>query len=201
MTAPSLAETTRKLIEMDDVRTVGSLMDILKWMSDETSQPELRHALGHLLPRLTEDEALELGKERHGSLATYIYAWNMPPGRKHFAESGNQHLLGVLHVMAHVGQDVFKLRPPKDMPVSLLSTLGDWAAGKEAGQDPAVQQAAGVCRAAIQKKMSLARSGEQLLRASAPLGSGSETLLRPAAGTRDTDPQELLRPGDSKSPL
>jgi|SRR5579871_2428904 len=184
-----------RLVEIEDVRGVASLIDTVVWLPDKALHSTLWQALGRLLPQLTEEEALELGKERHALLATWIQAWDYPLTRHAYVKRGTAPLIGMLHVMAHVGQNRFHAGDqPIKVNVTLLPSLEKWAAGQGIGQDPAVQQAATACREAILQKMALAKSGAQLLRASAPTPAGSETLLRPAQGAEQTDPQELLRP-------
>ena len=108
---------------------------------------------------------------------------------------GNSPLLGLLHVMACVGHSTV-LTPHRVLKtVDLMRVLDSWASGNDSGEDPVVQQAAIACREAIQQKMDLARSGEQLLRASAPPLDRPTSLLRPAQGAAPTESQELLRSG------
>jgi hypothetical protein len=191
----------KKLAEMDDVRAVGLLIDavhwIMKWNPKTVRRPDLWRTLGRLLAHLTEEEAQGLGKERHDLLATWTKAWDTPLFRKHYTGLGNQPLLGMLHALGHVGQNSFRfVQPPFDRTVTLLPLLGKWAAGAGAGTDPAVQQAAVACRDAIKARVALTGPGEHLLRASDPSPLGPVNLLRPAQGTQQTDPQELLRPSD-----
>jgi hypothetical protein len=182
----------RQLIASEDAEAVGTLIDLLEWTDYKDLEPELWRALGRLLPRLTASEAQELGKERHGALAAWMKSWDYRS-----AES-NVPLLGMIHVMGYLGRSSLKTtnRYGERSTVSLLPLLKKWAAGKGSGQDPAVQEAAIACREAVERKIALTHSGEQLLRASTPPVAGVESLLRPAQGTAPTPAQELLRPGD-----
>jgi hypothetical protein len=192
----------KQLVELDDVRTVGSLIDTLQWTNDRGTRdsalrPELWRALGRLLPRLTEEQAHQLGEERHGLLAAWMKDWDLPFFGIGAHVQTNESLLGMLHVMTYLGQGSIKVLFRSTKSVLLLPVLDRWARGEEAGRDPAVQQAAVACREAIQQKLALARSGKQLLRASCSTADSPEVLLRPALGAEKTDPQELLRPGAS----
>ena len=192
-------DAAKRLTEIDDARAVGPLMDVLPWTDTRTLRPELWQVLGRRWLRLSEDEAREIGKDRHYALAAWIQGFDPPVTHGNYAGSGNQPLLGMLHVISHVGLETFQMgHKPLIMRVSLRPILAKWANGKGAGYDPEVQQAAAACCDAIQHKMALAEPGEHLLRASAPIASSPESLLRPAQGTQQTDPQELLRPGDPR---
>lgn len=193
----------RKLAKMDDVRAVAPMIDtiewITQWIGDRTLRSEFWQELGRLMLRMNEDEARAIGNDRLGILAVWIQGWDLPLVQKPFDDSGNEPLIGMLHVMGHVGQSVIQIgRAPTVKSVSLLPVLETWIRGAGSGKDPAVQLAAVGCREAIRQKMALARSGEQLLRASGPFSSGRETMLRPAQGGPQTNPQELLRPDESE---
>ncbi|MCW3101115.1 MAG: hypothetical protein JWL77_6733 [Chthonomonadaceae bacterium] len=189
----------KRIVEIDDIRAAGPIIDTLGWPHKGGLRPALWQALGRLLPRMTEDEARALGKERHLMLATWVQAWDVPVNRKLFVDAESQTLVAILHTMAQIGQSSFQVhQTPIPVNVHLLPTLKKWAEGRGSGQDPAVQETAVACREAIQEKMALARTGAQLLRASAPTPAGSDTLLRPTEGVQQTDPTELLRPGDSE---
>jgi len=185
----------KRLIASEDVMAVASLVDLLQWTHDKALRPELWQALGRLLPRLSEEQVQELGKERHGILATWMAKWERQAGSTTSAP-----LLGILHVLGAVGQ--FSLETPDrfgvEKTISLLPLLKKWGSGLGEGQNPTVQQAAIACRQAIEQKIALARSGEQLLRATAAPEVGADSLLRPAQGTSPTPPHELLRPGGSE---
>jgi len=187
------------IVEADDVRAVGPLIDLLTmtWTHKSELRPALWQALGRRLPRMTADEAQALGQERHYILASWIVSWDVPLNRRAFADAGEPLLLDLLHVFALIGESSFRTRKsPIPVPMHLLPTLKKWADGKGAGQNPAVRQAAAACREALKQKTIWARPGEQLLRASAPTPAGSDTLLRPTQGAQQTEPTELLRPSD-----
>jgi hypothetical protein len=198
----------KKLLQRDDVRVVAPLLNTSDWIFTTSERLAFWQALERLLPRMTEEEILQLGKSRHWLLAQWIQDWDSPPRqRKTFAGTafiggGNPVLVQLLRVMAIIGQSSIELKfgpgGPASVSAHLLPNLNRWAAGQGVGQDPKVQQAAILCREAIEQKMALARNGAQLLRASASTPAGSDTLLRPTQGTQQTDPQELLRPGDPK---
>lgn len=190
-----------KLAAMQDVRTVGSLIDavhwILQWTGHRALRPDVWKVLGPLLPRLTQEEARALGRERHGLLANWIYSWDTTLYRKHYLGLGNQPLLGMLYVMTQVGENTIPIGDyPFRTTLPLMPVLEKWIAGNGAGSDPEVQQAAALCRDAILHHTALNRSGEQLLRASAAAPAGSESLLRAAQGVAPAEPQQLLRPTD-----
>jgi len=199
MAAKKLAKIVVRLGEIEDRSEVALLIDTLSWLEDKTLSSQLFQALGRLLPLLSEDEALELGKERHYKLAAMIRNWDHPLIRRGWEDQETVPLIGMLHVMAHVGQNRFQFEGlPAKMSINLLPTLEKWVDGHGVGQNPAVRRAAEACRDAILQKMALAKSGAQLLRASAPATAGPETLLRPAQSAEQADPQELLRPDNSE---
>jgi hypothetical protein len=194
----------RQLAAMDDARSISALIDILYWTNDEgapedAARPEAWEALGRLLPKLTEQEIQQLGGWHQGILAGWMESWDNPFVQKRLGRPENLPLLGILHVMTCTGQNTVKTPHRVLKTVTLLPVLEKWAAGKEAGQDAAVQQAAILCRESIQQKMALARHGEQLLRGSAPPPESPSGLLRPVQDAPQTDPQELLRPDSSES--
>jgi hypothetical protein len=186
----------RQLAAMDDTRNVGLLVDILYWTNDKGAPEdavlsESGQALARLLPRLTEDEVQRLSKEHQGILAGWVEGWDNANLRKGPGISGYVLLRGLLYVMACLGRSSIETPHRSVKKAFLLPTLEAWAAGKAAGLDPVVQQAASVCRDAIKEKIALARSEEQLLRpASSP---GAEHLLHPVPQGSQTAPQELLR--------
>ena len=185
----------QRLLEIDDVRAAAPLIDAMGWIHRRALRPAIWQALERLLPRMTEDQSQALDQEKRYVLAVWLQVWDIPLNRKLLGIAADQSPLGLLHVLAHIGQSSFQTASaPIPVTVHLQTTLKRWAEGKGSGQDPAVQSAALACRDAIKQKGALARSGEQLLRASAPTPAGQESLLRPAAGSQQTDPAELLRP-------
>ena len=196
-TEPQLL-VVQKLLAMEDVRAVVLLLDASA-LAATARGPEFWQAMGRLLPRMTETEIQELGSERHGALAAWISGCDAAVNRKLFANAGEDFLPNLLAVMGVIGRSSFQVKVASmTVPVRLLPTLTKWANGKGSGRNPAVQQAAATCREAIEQKLELARTGTQLLRASAPSSVGSESLLRPAVGGQQTSPEELLRPGGSE---
>lgn len=193
---PDERAAARRLAALDDVRSVGSLIDTLQWTNDKgihktALRPERWQGLIQQLPCLTEEQARQLSRERHLQLAYWMKHWDFPGG---VVALGSPLALGLLHVMACVGRDAIESGKRGSEPIRLLPILGTWISGKEAGQDPAVQKAAAECRETILQKLARTQPGAELLRASAP---HPDNLLRPAQGPSQTDPQELLRPGTS----
>ena len=184
----------RRLVEIEDVRAVAPLIDCLSWGDDSTIHSELWQALGRLLPRLTVEQARALGPERHGRLVFWLQAWELSPSHSAVTALGNMPMLGILHVLAHLGQrSVISYCMMTKQKVSLLAMLDKWAEGKKLGQDPVLRQAAMACCDAIRNQTALGHSSDQLLRASAATAPEPQSLLRPAQGTQHTNPQELLR--------
>jgi len=185
----------QRLLEIDDIRAASPLIDAMGWNHKRALRPAIWQALGLLLPRMTEDHSLALDKEKRYLLAVWLQGWDSPLNRKLVGIAEDQSPLGLLHVLTQIGQGSFQTqRSPIPVTVHLQTTLKRWAQGKGAGQDPAVQAAAIACRDAIEQKRALARTGEQLLRASDTIPSSPENLLRPVLGSQPSDPQELLRP-------
>ncbi|MCW3054376.1 MAG: hypothetical protein JWN14_3546 [Chthonomonadales bacterium] len=188
----------QRLAEIDDPRATALLINALGWTRNRELRPLLWQTLERRFLTMTEDEALALDKQKQYCLAAWVQGWDIPLNRRINGTLGNQALLGLLHVLALMGQASFQSHvSPFRATAHLLPTLKKWAEGKESGKDPAVQQAAIACHQAIEQKTALARTGAQLLRASAPTPADSENLLRPTQGAQQTDPTELLRPGDA----
>ena len=192
---PTERAAIQRIIGRDDIRGVGSMIDTLRWTDDAKLTTQLWSALGRLLPQLSEEQDQKLGLKRHGELVAWMKVWET---RSH--EFGNVPLLGMLHTMACVGQTSMKTEDRSGVirSLTLFPMLNKWIAGRGAGQDLPVQEAVIACRNAIYQKMAIARSGKQLLRASGPVSAGAETMLRPAQGVPQTNPQELLRPDGSE---
>ena len=183
-----------RLVEIEDIRAVAPLIDCLSWGDVSTMHPAIWQALGRLLPRLTVEQARALGPERHGRLVFWLQAWELSPSHSAVTALGNMPMLGILHVLAHLGQrSVISYCMMTKQKVSLLAMLDKWAEGKKLGQDPVLRQAAMACCDAIRNQTALGHSSDQLLRASAATAPEPQSLLRPAQGTQHTNPQELLR--------
>ena len=185
-----------RLATIDDVGAATPILDALRFVDDKALRPELWQALGRLLPRMTEAEALALGPERLSALAVWLDAWDHPLTRRAYVRYGSQPLPGMLHVLGLIGQERYSLGNP--IHFSLTPTLERWAKGEGAGKDQAVRQAAEACREAIRQKTVQAHSSKHLLRASSAAPSSPEALLRPSQNSQETDPQELLRPNSGE---
>ncbi|MCW3101113.1 MAG: hypothetical protein JWL77_6731 [Chthonomonadaceae bacterium] len=82
-----LPDVVNRLILRDDARVVGPLLDAF-YLYAAFVKPAFWQTMGRLLPRMTADEILQLGKERHGRLATWIAGWDRPGNRMMFAGAG-----------------------------------------------------------------------------------------------------------------
>lgn len=188
-------DAAKQLIASENVEAAPALIDMLYWVHTKPLRSELWQALARLLPRLSAEQAQELGEERHGILVAWIDEWHL-----HYPLAGNTLLPGILHVLGAVGKRSIQTRNLQGEPqlISLMTLLSRWAKG-EAGQDPALLQAVHACQEAIEQKIALARSGEQLLRAASAPTTGADILLRPARGTVAPPVEELLRPGSPEA--
>ncbi|HLK56088.1 MAG TPA: hypothetical protein VKU00_05975 [Chthonomonadaceae bacterium] len=195
----SLDVVVQRLTEMVDTRACAPLIDVFWMVSDNALRTEIWRALGRLLPQLNEEEVWALGKERQQFLMIWAQYWEHPQVRANYAEAGMQPLIGMLKVLMQGGQNAFEvgLHSPE---AALLPPLEKWAAGESVGENPEVQEAARLYRAAILRRIALAKTGAHLLRASAPTPSGPDTLLRSVQNTAQADPQELLRPNTTELP-
>lgn len=186
-----------RLRRIDDPGVAPLLLDHFGGLFALSVHRALEEAIVRLLPRLTEEEILQLGQERHAKMALWISNWKI--NSRTITDSGVPYLLAILRAMTVVGEDTFRLaNPAQTLPISLSPTLRKWAKGGGAGHDPEVRKAAAICLRAIQEKAAQAQANAQLLRASAP--EVVEGLLRPAQGTASVEPLELLRPGAVEEP-
>lgn len=196
---PQEIEAMHRLMALDDVRVVAPLLDTGSLLRTAPLQADFWRAMRRLLPRMSEEEIQQLGTKRQSSMAAWIHAWDSQINRKMFAEADPAFLLALLPVMAKIGRDNFQIAtPPVRVNISLLPILKRWEQGKGAGADPAVQEAARVCREEIERRMALERTGEQLLRAADAAPIARDQLLHPVQETSQTNPRELLRPGGSR---
>lgn len=194
----------RRLLEKDDIRNVGAIIDILSWTTDKGTQeiplrPELIRMLGRLLPLLNETQVQELGRVRMRTLASWLLTWDMPDFSEVIRKAPRNRplLLGILHAISLADTHFFDGQGYSESRIQLLPKLAEWAGGQGAGQDPEVQAAASACHHILQEKWTHTRFEKQLLRPSEP--TAKEGLLRPALDATTTDPDDLLRPGKNDS--
>ncbi len=155
----------RRLLNFEDVRIVGPLIDALNFQ-DEVTQQEARQALVRLLPRLQASDAHLLNGEQRKQLRQVLFTDN-----KKLAVS-------VLKSYEHIG-DGAELEAVERL---LQNAIGDVE----------VRDAALNCLPFLQLRAQQMQSSQTLLRASEH-ATTPDILLRPAANAQTEDETQLLR--------
>lgn len=170
---PQQTELARMLAKFDDVQAVGRLAEALEWPDVETRHLAAE-ALTRLLPRLKASDAALLNPAQRACLYEALTPANV---------SGNAVFqVAILQGLQQIGD-------ADAVPyVQRLANMTPNSASRKW-----VQETAQECLPFLLERAEQRRSHQTLLRASAPAGTPSEMLLRPAGGTPETDPQKLLR--------
>ena len=155
----------RILAQFDDIRAVGPLAGALKF-AEGKARPAVVASLIRLLPKLEFGDSSLLNPNQR----QYLY--------KALAGTDTQLNLAILKALSQVGDSSAVPHVQQ-----LLSS---------AHKD--LQEAAGACLLAIEKRAEQENTRQTLLRASDAIETKPGILLRAAAETSTTDPQELLRP-------
>jgi hypothetical protein len=158
------------LTHSTDVEAVGPLIEVL-WLPDITAYIPL--ALRRLLPQLQSHDAALLNAKQRNSL---LHILTLP-------DTYDMELQrATVRAMGNIGD-------AKALPI--LEQLAGGALG--AANSPELREDARTALFMLQERINPGYAGRNLLRASeAPIHSPDE-LLRPATGSSETPPKELLR--------
>jgi hypothetical protein len=185
---------TVQVVDQHQVRAIGPLIDA--WhLGDMKTREISMAALSELLPLMKAEDAALLTPSQRVRLC---------------------HQLG-FQVENPLHKDIRVLFQPADdrkidFHVAILQAFGQVGDSNAipvvtplAAREPRTQgekrihEAATACLAALLLRREQARSSETLLRSSQPSAADPNTLLRPAEGSGETAPAELLRPGAHNS--
>jgi hypothetical protein len=182
-----LRQMARTLADTGDVRAIGPLVDALK-IQDLEAHRIATYGLTILLPRLRPANADLLNAQHRDALAGIL---NKPPNR--FAGRARLPIepdsiavsirVAILRAFTQIGE-------PRVLPI--VARL----ASEEATTDGQrrIQEEARECLPVLKARAEQALSSHTLLRAAEGPADLGGTLLRAAAGTDVTEPDQLLRP-------
>jgi hypothetical protein len=183
-----------KLIEQSDVRSIGPLVDALH-LDDGMTREVAIEALTGLLPRLKASDAALLNDAQRAKLCQILSLPVENPFYKDFRDlfrpANNRAVafrVAILRAFEQVGDS---------KALAVVERLAKREAKTEG--EKRIQEAAEACLPALQYRAEQERSSQTLLRAAMPSSAASETLLRAAAGTQDTAPEQLLRASEQRS--
>jgi|SRR5579871_626403 len=175
-----------------DLRSVGSLVDALG-MEDGRSRQMVMESLIYLLPRLKSSDVSLLSASQQAKLRQIISVPVESPLFKNVedlfrptAERMVQFRIAILKAFEQVGDS-------KALPI--VERLARSKARTPA--EKRIQAAARECLPFLQARVAQETAPLTLLRASHRSQAGSESLVRPALQNPSTDPQELLRAGET----
>jgi hypothetical protein len=183
-----------KLIEQGDMRSIGPLVDALH-LDDGMTREIAFAALIDLLPRLKASDAALLNEAQRAKLCQLLSLPVENPLYKDirglFRPANNKAVdfrVAIRQAFAQVGDS---------KALGVVERLATREAKTEG--ERRIQEAAEACLPALQTRADLERSSQTLLRASMPSSDASDTLLRPATGTQDSAPEQLLRASEPNS--
>ncbi len=176
-----------KIIEIlaaqDDVRVIGPLLDALP---HDDLRLAVAEPLTRLLPRLKADDAVSLDSSRRAALHRILY---------HMSESCDywrpkaqyvNFILAILKALEQVGY------------ASSLDCVRRLTEKEPVGPtEIRIREAAQECLTSLQARLDRKYDHRTLLCAATTPAPDPGSLLRPAAGTQEADPQQLLRAGVS----
>ena len=171
---PAQVEAIRVLAALDDVRTVGPLLEALEWRDMATVsgvRAVATQALYRLLPRLQPEHADLLDDRQRACLYRLL--------RHHPSDDQTELIVALLGAVAQVGDA---------RAVSHLERL----TRDSSGPSPRQRVRLTAQETLLQLRQRLDRSPGSLLRASSDTAS-TDLLLHPATADPPTDPQQLLR--------
>jgi hypothetical protein len=163
-------KATKELAEFEDVRSVGPLAQALEYQ-DRELKAVAENKLTRLLPSLQASDASLLDEEQRKCLYRALHGRN------------TELVLAILKALEQVGDD-------KALPHVEKLAEGE---GVVRGDFSRIREAAQACLPALQQRAEWERSRQTLLRAASASDTPSDVLLRPAGGTIEADPQQLLR--------
>ena len=161
------------MAQFDDIQTVGPLIESLT-LPDIAVVTIAKDRLNCLLPRLKASDASLLTAEQRQILCKQL--------TQRMASSSPDFLVAILTALEQIGDE-------DALPA--VCRLAESVVATPAGKP--VQEAAQNCLHTLQTRAAEQESRQTLLRASSSITTAPETLLRPAAGGVESDPQQLLR--------
>jgi hypothetical protein len=181
-----LAQT---LVDLNDIRAIGPLIDALK-VEDKQCHAIAKEGLIQLLPRLQPSDAELLTAEQRRLLWCKL-SWpiqgikgNLLTLSPDAYRTEVSFRIAILQALAQVGDS------------NALPLVERLAQGKAKTEElRQIQAAAQACLPSLLLRCEQIRSHTTLLRAADASGADAETLLRPVQETRETHPEQLLRPG------
>ena len=175
---PAQIEAIRVLAALDDVRTVGPLLEALEWRDLATStgvRTTATRALYRLLPRLQPEHADILSNRQRACLYRLM--------RHHPSDDQTELVVTLLGAVAQVGD------------ARALAKLERMTRDK-GGPLPRQRVRLTAQETLTQLRQRLDRAPGSLLRAASEVASPN-LLLRPTTAAPVTDPQQLLRPSQN----
>jgi hypothetical protein len=172
------------LAELDDVRCIGRLAEMLEWPDEEVREVAIT-ALTRLLPRVKASDKVFSAQNQRENLRRFITASN--------ARTHSEFVISVMKALEQVGV-------AEDLPAvqHLASTQQVWGvtipySRAEAARLLSVRAAARECVPYLEKIAALGQSSQTLLRASCATSASNDMLVRAADGSSASDPEQLLR--------
>lgn len=179
---PAQVEAIRVLAALDDVRTVGPLLEALEWRDLATFtgvRALATQALYRLLPRLQPEHADLLDNRQLACLYRLL--------RHHPSDDQTELIVALLGAVAQIGDA---------RAVAQLERMT-----RDNGGPPPRQRVRLTAQETLtQLRQRLDRAPGSLLRAASDVASPN-LLLRPATGAAVTDPQQLLRASQTDKDL
>jgi hypothetical protein len=168
-------ELASRLAKLDDVQAVGPLAEALEW-PDKYIQRIAARALTRLLPRLHASDAALLNPAQRACLYHKLKMEN--------ARTQENLLIAILKALQQVGDQ---------NAVSYVQALADRTPFFKEQRE--VRDAASACLPFLQEHAKQTQYSQTLLRASSETSTPPEVLLRPAYGSPESHPAQLLHPG------
>lgn len=182
-------QISQALARLDDIRTVGPLIDTLK-MDYRDIHRVSTNALIKLLPRLQANDADLLTAEQRAVLCRKLSRIPIRAARDERDLSQDAYTraislrIAILQAFAQVGD-------------SGALPIVEWLAQIEAmtEDERRIQEAAQACLPTLRLRVEQEQNDQTLLRAADVSGADAKTLLRTFEGSQETVPEQLLRPG------
>jgi hypothetical protein len=167
----------KRLANLNDVRAIGPLADVLSF-TDAESRAIARDALVEILPRLKATDSSRLDTQRRSNLGIVLKGQDIPL------------MMALLKAYQQIGDE-------RDLPF-VERLLEDVSRGGNPGRAypsavPQILQAVLDCLPFIEARTQYKQARQTLLRASGQPPETPNELLRPTVASKATDPQQLLR--------
>jgi hypothetical protein len=165
-------ELVNQLRDYDDVRIIGPLLTALGWIDVSQYESLFRWTLTRLLPRLTVSDSLLLSDRHRATL------------NRELAHADADYCCAILKALEEIGDG------------SSVPYVRRLAEPSKTTDSVRVKQAARECLEILLARTERKQSKERLLRPAE--GDPVGTLLHPVSAQGKEDPDQLLRPGQSK---